>query len=202
MMKVLAVAALKGGVSKTTLAVHLSAHFAESRRVSLVDRDAQQSSLFWGEKLEHPQLTVNGDLKRPLHEVLQEAADADNELAIVDCAPGIGGAFQELHKFADLVLIPTQASALDLRSLSISYHELREKNEVLPCYAILTQVSDRHVATREVIQAIAGAGIPMLGGRLHRLKGYSNAAVTGTVFDHPEIEQIAQEISNLMSLVK
>jgi len=201
MMKVLAVASQKGGVSKTTLAVHLAATFAHNRRVALIDRDSQQSSLTWGGALALPSLSLNGDISRPLLEVLQESANSDNEIAIVDCPPGIGGAFRDLPDVADLVLIPARPSMLDLRALANSYHELRRKNSTLPCYVILTQVDDRHRATREVIQALEEARIPMLGGRLHRLNDYSYAAAKGTVSNHPEVEQIAQEVHNLMAAV-
>jgi len=201
MMKVLAVASQKGGVSKTTLAVHLAAAFARTRRVALIDRDSQQSSLTWGGSLEIPSLSLSGDISRPLLEVLQESANSDNEIAIIDCPPGIGGAFRDLPDVADLVLIPTRPSMLDLRALANSYHELRRKKDTLPCYVILTQVDDRHRATREVIQALEEARIPMLGGRLHRLNDYSYAAAKGAVSTHPEVEQIAQEVHNLMSAI-
>jgi len=201
MMKVLAVASQKGGVSKTTLAVHLAATFARTRRVALIDRDSQQSSFVWGSSLEIPSLSLNGDIARPLLEVLQESANSDNEIAIIDCPPGIGGAFRDLPDVADLVLIPTRPSMLDLRALANSYHELRRKKDTLPCYVILTQVDDRHRATREVIQALEEAKIPMLGGRLHRLNDYSYAAAKGAVSNNPEVEQIAQEVYNLMAAV-
>jgi len=200
-MKVLAVASQKGGVSKTTLAVHLAATFARNRRVALIDRDSQQSSFTWGGSLEIPLLSLNGDISRPLLEVLQESANSDNEIAIIDCPPGIGGAFRDLPDVADLVLIPTRPSMLDLRALANSYHELRRKKDTLPCYVILTQVDDRYRATREVIQALEEARIPMLGGRLHRLNDYSYAAAKGAVSSHPEVEQIAQEVYNLMAAV-
>ncbi|GAB6053902.1 ParA family protein [Magnetospira thiophila] len=110
-MFVVAVANTKGGVGKSTLATHIAAHFARCGRATvLADLDRQKSSLAWLKRRpkDLPQITgINlskGEAKIP----------KGVERLVVDAGAAMRGqTVKDLVQQADLVVIPTLASAFD-----------------------------------------------------------------------------------------
>ena len=107
----------KGGVGKTTLALHLAGRWAgKGRRVLVVDADPQGSALDWSEQrasLGHPRLFgVLGLPRETLHRELPAIA-ADVDHVIVDGAPRIAGVARSALLAADVVLVPATPSPLD-----------------------------------------------------------------------------------------
>lgn len=124
-MRVLAVASGKGGVAKTTTAVNLAALAARSGRVLLVDADTEQvegSASWWvGEGAKR-----NEDAWGPVD--LVEATDPSDlarlrgisgyDWLIFDSPPVLGSAvLRSVVAAADLTLIPTGITPLDLRKV-------------------------------------------------------------------------------------
>jgi chromosome partitioning protein len=116
--RVLALAAQKGGVGKSTLAVHLAVEAAaHGERVVVVDTDEQESAAGWGERRasETPLVVKAPPLRLP--DVLEQAREEGLTLAVVDTAPRAALSAAQIAAAADLVLVPVRASAFDLRTL-------------------------------------------------------------------------------------
>ena len=110
------VAALKGGVGKTTTCVYLAALAAEAgRTVVLVDADAQASAADWlensGDAAVEPVELEEAPTERLLIRALDRADD--DQVTIVDSPPGnerlIGVALER----ADVVIIPTRVGGVE-----------------------------------------------------------------------------------------
>jgi len=112
---IIVVAALKGGVGKTTTAVYLSALAGEARDTTLVDADPQGSAADW--------LLNNGDaqlegvelIEAPTERLLSRALERldDDAVAVVDTPPGHDRLLAKALNYADVVVLPTRVGGVE-----------------------------------------------------------------------------------------
>lgn len=118
-MRTLVLLARKGGAGKTTTAVHLAVAAVQAgRRVLLIDADPQRSAAGWwrARQADAPELVeCDADQVRSV----VEAARVDGVgLVVVDTRPSVEADTVTMARLADLVLIPTRPSILDLRAIA------------------------------------------------------------------------------------
>lgn len=167
-MTVISLVHTKGGVSKTTSAVYLAA--AAQRRgfdVVLVDADPQGSALEWAADARE-----DSPLPFPLVPASRPLEVHENrELVIVDTPPGTAQVIQEAIDVADLVVVPTGASPLDVRrvwpTLEITAHR--------PTAVLLTGVDMRTRLADEVRTLLEDEGVPVIGTPIVRREGIRRA---------------------------
>jgi chromosome partitioning protein len=113
---IVVVAALKGGVGKTTTSVYLSAIAASSRReATLVDADSQGSSADWIENAADEVFERVTLVEAPTERMLAKALGRidGEENAIVDTPPGNERMLAKAIEVADVVVIPTRIGGVE-----------------------------------------------------------------------------------------
>lgn len=112
----LAVAALKGGVGKTTSTVYLAALAAASgRAVTVIDADPQASASDWIESSGDERLQKVTAVEAPTDRLLMKAIgriDGD-DIAIVDTPPGNERLLAKAIAAADAVILPTRVGGVE-----------------------------------------------------------------------------------------
>jgi len=117
-MKVIGLLSRKGGSGKTTVAIHLAVLAQQAGlRTLLIDLDPQHSAADWwrAREAETPQLVQTGPAE--LRTVL-EAAETDGvDLVLIDTRPSAAQDAALVAALADLILVPTRPTILDLRAI-------------------------------------------------------------------------------------
>ena len=197
----------KGGVGKTTLALHLAGRWAElGRRVLVVDADPQASALDWSEQRGREGLArtfgVVGLPRDMLHRELPDVARGYDRVVI--------GIARSALLAADLVLIPVSPSPLDgwasgemLRLLD----EARVFRPAIRARMLLNRVAARTVIGRETGEALADHDPPLLGAQVGQRVAFADTARSGRLAGEGptgaaaarDIAAVAAEIDGLES---
>ncbi|MBF0393189.1 MAG: ParA family protein [Alphaproteobacteria bacterium] len=151
-MKVVVLASAKGGVGKTTLAAHLAVHSeaAGTGPVVVFDTDPQGSLAAWwnARAAEAPQFATAALADLPAR--LADLKAAGFGLAVIDTPPAMTEAIAAVVRLADLVLVPSRPSPVDLRALGPTVDLVEAAGR--PFAFVLTQAK---AAARLTGQAVA-----------------------------------------------
>ena len=168
---IITVAGFKGGVGKTTTAVHLACYFAKkSDKTLLVDGDPNRSSLSWSKR---------GNLPFQVCDLLSAAkASRGKEHVIVDTeAHPDENELEALAEGCDLLVLPSTPDALALEALLSTVDKLQN----LTAYGVvLTMVDSRKKTTAmQAKDTLNRLSIPVFKQMIRRLTAYEKAALAG-----------------------
>jgi chromosome partitioning protein len=189
----------KGGVGKTTLAIHISHALSLTRaRVLLVDADPQGSARDWAAAREDkPPFSVIG-LDRPtLHRDLPPLAQ-DYDHVVIDGPPRVSDLARSAIIAADLVIVPIQPSPYDVWAADEIIKLIQEasvfKENLKSVFVINRRIVNTAIG-RDVGDALADYSIPVLKAVISQRVSFAESAAAGeTVLDTDPKGAAAKEI--------
>jgi chromosome partitioning protein len=178
---IVSVVGQKGGIGKTTTAMSLAAVAAELARVMLVDTDPQGSATWWARRAgERLPFDFAADTEAA-H--LQHLRRLEHDVVLVD-TPGSLEARQVLGAVlaaSDLVVLPTQPSALTMVPLLRTVHEVVAPRRV-PYRVLLNIVDPRSPGEIEEARALLDRHqVPYLLPTVRRYRAHERAPLDGLV---------------------
>ena len=183
----IAVVNSKGGVGKSTLAVHAAVWLRDhGLRVAFLDADAQNSSSEW---LSRAAPDIKLEQRYTSREVLEQTVRLQNnaDVVVADGPAAISNETAVLSLLADLVLIPVGPSMMDvnatIRTARLVYKaRFRRKTPNLPkVFVILNRLQPRTRLARITAREMARYGFPLAPTAMNLRQAYADACGRGTV---------------------
>lgn len=189
-----AVVNTKGGVGKTTTAVHLAAMLARQGSTLLIDGDPQASAASWAawrrdaERGPSPTTTVLAG-KAILTEGKSLAANYKH--AVVDAGGRDSPGMRAALLLADRAIIPIGASNLDaaaMDDLLTIVDDAKQFNEKLSVHVLLTRIDPRTKDTGEMLVYLEEKGLQVL-----KAKVCERVAVRRAVGEGATVQEVGKD---------
>lgn len=172
---IITVASFKGGVAKTTTAVHLAAYLQRLAPTLLLDGDPNRQALVWD---------AAGRMPFKVADILQSAKHAADygvgrgHIVIdTEARPGADD-FKALAEGCDLLVIPAAPDPLDTYALMLTLKELRKVGTV-NLRVLVVKVPTGEKEAEELRAQLISAAVPVFTAEIPILKAFKRAVAQG-----------------------
>ncbi|MBI1206981.1 MAG: AAA family ATPase [Azospirillum sp.] len=198
----LVLASQKGGVGKTTLALHLAvaAHEAGAGPVVMVDTDPQGSlASAWNLRAAEQPAMARTSIAE-IETTLQELEADGFRLVVIDTPPAITATISSVLALADLVVVPTRPSPVDLASVGVTL-DLIEKSGNRPFYFVINAAKPKARLVIQSLTALAQHG--RVATTIHDRVDFPTAMIDGRTAGELDPKcKAATEITNLWKIIE
>ena len=169
---IVAITALKGGVGKTTTAIHLAAYFQTLAPTLLIDADKNRSALVWSKEDKLPfyvasQAGSTNLIKKFTHIVIDTQARPEPE------------ELEDLVAGSDMLILPTTPNHLDLDTTVKAVELLKTLNANYK--VLLTKVDSRTKNGKNARKFLEEAQLPLFADEIPLLVAFQRSPGRGVV---------------------
>ena len=201
-----AVVNTKGGVGKTTTAVHLAGMLSRAHTTLLIDGDPQASAAGWAayrrqaKRMPSPTtVCLSGEAIHAEGKVLIQGHD----YAVIDTGARDSKGLRGALLLADQAIVPIGASQLDLMAMTglLEIIDLaRDYNPKLRVRILLTRIDRRTRETDDMLAYLAEQKLDVLATRVHERIAYRRTIDTGAIVQ--ELARDAAATAEMDALVR
>lgn len=194
-MKRIVITNTKGGVGKTTATFFLATALVPYGSVEVWDIDPQGSATEWGYSVEDAGDELPFTI-RPLTFAQVKRAKQTADFTIIDTAPGDPRGIDQVLQGADVAIIPTGASAMDISRV---WATDEFASALCPSYVLLTQADARTRAPEIALRLLDEAGVGYFETTIPLRESIRQAY--GTVLNPDELfgyEGVARELLEVL----
>jgi chromosome partitioning protein len=190
-MQVIAIAAQKGGVGKTTLSQCLAVEaLKEGRRAAIIDMDPQQSVARWGERRLTNGITVPAVVaaaEKPIKTVVKDLERLGASIVFIDTPPLVTPQLNAALEAAKSVVLVTRPNPMDLDALLETWAIVQRLRKA--ACAIITQAppaAQRTHALKLSLARLEKVGIPTCPNPLSYTLSYPYAQASALTVQERE----------------
>ncbi len=166
---IITVASFKGGVGKTTTAIHLAAFLQGQAETMLIDADPNRSALGWASR---------GELPFPVIDEWGETIPDGNVVIDTQARPTPDD-LSALARTCDLLILPTTPDVLALDALVLTVEYLKEISTSHYRILITSIPPKPSKAGQEVRELLEEAELPVFRQGIRRFAAFQKAALKG-----------------------
>ena len=178
-MQVISVVSQKGGVGKTTLALHIAVAAQMSGRETVVlDMDPQGTAERWGEwRKELPPIIISAK-SATLGRRLEQAEKAGAKYVVIDTPPLGQSEAREAARVANLIIVPCRPAAFDLDAIRLTAGLAKDSGK--PAFVVVNAGPPTGTAIFEDVKRIVnGFGLEMCPFRMSDRAAFRHAVGQG-----------------------
>ena len=169
---IVTVASFKGGVGKTTTAVHIAAYLQEKAPTLLIDGDPNRSATGWAKRGEFPFKVVDE------RQAARYSRDFEHVVIDTEARPNRED-LEALAAGCDLLVIPCTPESLALDALAQTVTTLREVGAA-GFRVLLTMIPPKpNRDGEEARELLQEAGFPLFQAGIRRIVAFQRAALQG-----------------------
>lgn len=184
MPKTIAITSEKGGVGKSTLAIHLAGALAErGLLVALIDEDARiGSSSCWAKRAQQESFPFEVWEPNQVHP--QQVAKLDALIIDTEGRPK-RKELRQLVKRADQIILPSSTSALELEATKELFNYLKkETSAIKKIRIVLTRIPPVGGISKKIQSSLRDSGYPVCNSMIRKYAVYQKAAELGILINN------------------
>lgn len=174
-MAVISIISLKGGVGKTTSAIHLATVAAQETPTTLIDADEEASALRWAEHAQNLPFSVVPATRDGIVQQVRDFHRQGNHV-LIDTPPNSRELLTRSAMAAQHVIVPVIPTGLDIDRMMPTLNLLRDiqaAREDLDVGILFTRWDQRKILAREALEALGR--YPTFTTKIRNLTRYEQA---------------------------
>ena len=186
---IISIAGFKGGVGKTTTAVHFAAYLQQSAPTLLVDGDPNRSALAWARQGNLPVKVIDE------RSAARYAREYEHLVFDLKARPDEDD-LKALVEGCDLLIIPSKPDPLSIDALLLTINMLHKIGATQ--YRVLLTIAPPKPSSdgERAYEALEQAGYPIFKSIIRRTKAFEDAAAMGVPVNLVTSNALAKEAWN------
>jgi chromosome partitioning protein len=197
-MKILTVTGYKGGIGKSTTALHIALFFSSIGSTLLVDGDPNRTAMSWSQRADN-QLPFKVVDERSAMKVI-----SGHDFVIIDTPARPDSAdLKELGNGCDLLILPTTPDVVSLEPMLATAKDLNQAKCLAKYRAVVTIVPPRPNKEGDIVrEELQAGGFPVFQSTIRRTVQFAKMAKVGLTIRDSNNDQAKAAWEDFESLGK